>query len=432
MKKAIGCCILIILCLCGCYRNVDSPTFVPLPTENSTESDEFVVAYPLVYKYEDLSGTGICMNVVSEIDEVERLTYKGMEFEIPLPQNAQINDYCVYGDWIYYNYSFYTYIFSSHENWYEKSEEELNEKYASKLVCYNYLTEEMIEIEGYSYGVSISDMEVSDNYISYNRVAIEGNPNSQLGMKVNVTWEVKSNSLNGYENLPLTEAIANLEYLSLAGDNNILLYKITENKRVAAVYKYNVESGIIECILQGGNYKTIMYSNDYFILLNDDNAFEIFDMGGNYIIGFSSALDEGDLYLSNVACNDNLCAWTIVNNGTSLQLLVYDYVTDEVVAFNGISSEFFLECENDRVYFSGYFNYGIACYDVDKKALCKNFFGETQYALDKNLGGVVYGRVTDMLSSSIPMDKEGNFLLKFYCLREEYNSESVIDKTKSQ
>ena len=402
MKKLIVGISLIMLFLCGCYRNVDSPEFMPVILGSLPEKDVSTVTYPLVYKHEDISGTGICMNVVSEIDEVENLSCRTIEFDMPLPQNALISDYCIYGDWVYYSYSYRDYIYGELEYWYEKTEEELNRQYASKLMRYNYVTGEIIEIGSYTFSESIVDIEVSDNYFAYSRVIIEGNPQSQFGMEVKVVWEIMSISTDGFEIIPLTEEAAMLTYLSLTGDNNIILYECTDDETVTAVYKYNIESGIIECIYQGDVFNSITYSNGYVILRNAENCFEIYDMNGNYIIGFSSDLDEGDLYLCNVTCNDILCAWTILKYGTTFQVLVYDYSTDEVVALNAVSSVNSLECENNRVYFTGYSNYGIACYDIEEKSFCKNIYEKTQYELNKSLDGVLYGR----------------FLLKFFCLVE--------------
>lgn len=408
MKKVLV--IAVLMCiLCGCYRTVPTVEFETIETTEAVEVIEPVRSVPQVYFY-PFGQTGQHKNVSLEVGEVEDMELSLEEFKISIPQEANLSSYFLHGEKLYYSYNFYNYIYAE----YEKREERLlDEAYQTILMCYDVNENTTTLIAKYPNNTSISEMNVSGDYLSLSlRTQVEY-PGSQYGSEIEYDTVIMHIAEDSVQEVELkNSAMLEQKFVSIVDGKYALTCNSTVRNTINKLGKINLETDIVEYIMLEEEYDFVSYSKGYLIMESSDeelHKIDIYDLDGEYVVGFKVESLPYD-----VVCNDKVCAWTMADiDGEGCLLYVYRFEDNEIFVMDGYKYSNWLVCDEYRVYFEGDYQSGISCYDSYYNAICKTLGGREQYEILSGEQGGIFGQVTDMLSSTIEIN-DGEMVYKFY------------------
>ena len=364
MKYRVGVAIfLMALIVLGCSREISSIRFYPNEVTLS-ETETYVQEEELYFKLSDNDKHYHNLNIIEEVLEDDLKAENVIEFNIKIPENAYLNDFCLYKDEMYYTYNYSTYEL---ESFYEHNIIEHTEELYTRIMSYNYSTGEtrcIYEID--TPGVFISSFDVEENIIVLDKYyyrdmeIIYGDTGVDDALK----------------NSGRSTEIINLETGTIM--------KVDENEKNGVLIDLTPHPYLIY-----SDYITACYKYDYktektTTLIDNMDSFRVF-------------------------CMEDVVAHLIEYNDYK-KVVLYDYNGDNVymIDYNPMLSD--IACSENMIYMGGYGNNGIRVFDINNKKISENYYNKGELSVFYSSTGGVYTRKGQYGPAVI---EDGNQIIEF-------------------
>ena len=413
MKKVIAF-ILISTFMVGCQRNISSIEFYPAETttketerETETQAEEFYLKYSIDKE------NYITLNVIDASNEGKLVASDVTEFNIKIPKNANLSDYCLYKDELFYTYNF---AFYEIEQYYiENIKVEHTKDYYTRVMSYNYYTGETKCIyEDETPGVAISELSVEGGVATWFKYYVTdsthiygdslvdddikggGHVIDIFDLETGSLMTVKESEENGY-----FQHLTRHPYLiSMIFDDG--------------VYKYDIKNEKNSKILNNPNSYMFYYGDEGFALANftvEYTDIDLYDYDGKLLCSFRT----NAVGVSNVMINGGYVVIEANDIDWKSILLVHDMkqLTTHKLGYNAGGGS--VVSSGYRVYMPDYGNSGIRIFDSITGLASSNYYGEGQLELKYSYTGGVYAKIN---TNEAVMVENDNRIIEFIVFNE--------------
>ena len=387
MKYRVGVAIfLMALIVLGCSREISSIRFYPNEVTLS-ETETYVQEEELYFKLSDNDKHYHNLNIIEEVLEDDLKAESVIEFNIKIPENAYLNDFCLYKDEMYYTYNYSTYEL---ESFYEHNIIEHTEELYTRIMSYNYSTGEtrcIYEID--TPGVFISSFDVEENIIVldkyyyrdmeiiYGDTGVDdalknsGRSTEIINLETGTIMKVDENEKNGVL-IDLTP-------------HPYLIY----SDYITACYKYDYKTEKTTTLIDNMDSFRVFFLVvvvAHLIEYNDYKKVVLYDYNGEYVKSFTTNIP----YIFKVFVNDGNIIIEAENFDKNSVFVLFDNNGDNVymIDYNPMLSD--IACSENMIYMGGYGNNGIRVFDINNKKISENYYNKGELSVFYSSTGGVY------------------------------------------